>query len=348
MSSSSPAPGGPGHPLAAAAGVHPIPLPTPFPVGDVNAWLIEDDPLTLVDVGPGSARALVALEAGLAARGHRIEDLERVVLTHEHVDHVGLAAIVVERSGAEVAAIDLLAPRLADPAGIGRRETRFMARAMQRHGLPSDVAVALVALQQGHQAWAGDPVPVGRALTAGDRLPFAGRSLEVLYRPGHSMTDTVLLDRERSIAIGGDHLIGAISSNPILACDPAALDPRLPAPEAEARVSTLRRYVASLRETAALAPAVVLAGHGDAVTDVAGLVAERLRLHERRKGKILGLLGEGEPASAFDLARRMWGDTALKQPFLVISEVLGHLDLLIDDDAIVAERADDVDRWRPR
>ena len=87
-----------------------VSIPTPFRVGDVNAYLVEDDPLTLVDVGPNSARSYVALEAGLATLGRRVEELERIVITHQHADHLGLVGILADRSQAEVCALDLLQP----------------------------------------------------------------------------------------------------------------------------------------------------------------------------------------------------------------------------------------------
>ena len=91
------------------AGIHRLAIPTPFMVGRVNAYLIEDSPLTLVDSGPNSAKALDELEQALDARGHRIEDIELLVITHQHMDHFGLASILARRSGAEVAALEPLA-----------------------------------------------------------------------------------------------------------------------------------------------------------------------------------------------------------------------------------------------
>jgi glyoxylase-like metal-dependent hydrolase (beta-lactamase superfamily II) len=95
---------------AADAGIHCLSLPTPFQVGRVNTYLIEDDPLTLVDSGPNSGTTLDALERALAAHGRRVEDLELIVISHEHIDHLGLVSILARRSGAQVAALDLLAP----------------------------------------------------------------------------------------------------------------------------------------------------------------------------------------------------------------------------------------------
>jgi len=90
--------------------IHRLPIPTPFAVGRVNCYLIVDKPLTLVDTGPNSGKALDELEQSLGAHGHRVEDLERIVVTHQHIDHLGLVDILARRSGAEVCALDLLAP----------------------------------------------------------------------------------------------------------------------------------------------------------------------------------------------------------------------------------------------
>src|SRR4051812_39919151 len=97
---------------AAAAGIHRIAVPTPFAVGRVNVYLIEDEPLTLVDSGPNSGSSLDVLERELGALGHSIEDLERIVVTHQHIDHIGLVQILANRSGAEVVALDRLLPFL--------------------------------------------------------------------------------------------------------------------------------------------------------------------------------------------------------------------------------------------
>ena len=85
---------------AAEQGVRRLAIPTPFQVGRVNAYLIEDEPLTLIDSGPNSAKALDELELALATLGHRIEDIELLVITHQHIDHFGLASILARRSGA--------------------------------------------------------------------------------------------------------------------------------------------------------------------------------------------------------------------------------------------------------
>jgi hypothetical protein len=87
----------------------------------------------------------------------------------------------------------------------------------------------------------------------------------------------------------------------------------------------------------------VLAGHGEPVTDHRALIGERFGLTERRARKIHGFLADG-PLTAHELAQRMWGNVAVTQAFLTLSEVLGHLDLLCAEDK-VRELGGDVVRF---
>ena len=128
--------------------IHCLPIPTPFAVGRVNCYLIEDDPLTLVDTGPNSGKALDALEKALAEHGRRIEDLERIVITHQHLDHLGLVGILADRSQAEVCALDLLAPVLEEFGAHAERDDELAEALMLRHGIPRDVVTALRAVSQ--------------------------------------------------------------------------------------------------------------------------------------------------------------------------------------------------------
>src|SRR3954451_7415825 len=69
----------------------PLIIPTPFYVGDVNVYLIREDPVTLIDVGPKTDEAAKALREKLAAQGVKFSDVRRILLTHAHEDHCGLA-----------------------------------------------------------------------------------------------------------------------------------------------------------------------------------------------------------------------------------------------------------------
>jgi glyoxylase-like metal-dependent hydrolase (beta-lactamase superfamily II) len=294
-------------------GIHRLSIPTPFAVGRVNLYLIEDDPLTLVDAGPNSGTSLDELDRHLRALGRSIDAIERILITHQHIDHIGLVRIVAERSGAEVVALDRLVPFVENYREEASADDEYAAQAMLRHGIPEDVAGALRSVSLAFRAW-GARADVTRVVRDGELLEFAGRALEVHFRPGHSPTDTVFLDSDRRILIAGDHLLAHISSNPLLSRPPE----RRP----------LAEYIDSLERTRAMDLDVVLPGHGDPVDDHRDLIDSRLHLHRRRADKLADLIAE-RPRSAYELAQAMWGNVAVTQAFLTLSEVLGHTDLLM-------------------
>jgi glyoxylase-like metal-dependent hydrolase (beta-lactamase superfamily II) len=309
-------------------GIHRLAIPTPFAVGRVNCYLIEDDPLTLVDTGPNSGKALDELDIALRERGHTIDSLERILVTHQHLDHTGLLGILARRSGAEVVVLDLLAPVIEEFGAYAERDDELAEALMLRHGIPRDVVIALRTMSRSFRAWGGS-APVDRRLADGELLEFAGRTLQALHRPGHSPSDTVFWDAGRRLLIGGDHLIGHISSNPLIS---RPLGGKSGEP-GDGRPRALLTYIRSLRETRAMPIDTVLPGHGDPVTGHAALIDERFALHERRAAKIAGLIAE-RPMTAYEIAQSLWGNVAVTQAYLTLSEVLGHVDLLLERDEI--------------
>jgi glyoxylase-like metal-dependent hydrolase (beta-lactamase superfamily II) len=305
---------------AAAAGIHRIAIPTPFAVGRVNVYLIEDEPLTLVDAGPNSGTSFDELQRGIAGLGHKLEDIELVILTHQHIDHLGLVSLVAAHSGADVAAIDVAVPLVENFSVEAQADDDFARETMLRHGIPEDVVSALSSVSRAFRAW-GARAEVTRVLRDGEEMSFRDRTLHVHHRPGHSPTDTIFHDRERRILIAADHLLGHISSNPLITRPPEGSSER---PQA------LVTYLHSLRATREMDVELVLPGHGDPVTDHRGLIDERFALHRRRAGKIERLLAE-RPRTAYEVAQALWGNIAVTQAYLTLSEVLGHVDLLLND-----------------
>jgi glyoxylase-like metal-dependent hydrolase (beta-lactamase superfamily II) len=308
--------------LATEARIHLLKLPTPFPVGPVNLYLVQDEPLTLIDTGPNSGTALDLLEQQLAVHGYEVEDLELIVLTHQHMDHTGLLQIVARRSGAEVAAFAPLEGWLSDYRKSAAAEDEYAQSVLRRHGVTQDV-VALLGVVSAVLHSYGSRGTVTRPLRAGDRLQLRDRTLEVAHRPGHSPSDLTFWDPDAQILLAGDHLLAHISSNPVI-------HRPLSGETAGPRPTPLVDYVRSLKRTRALPARLVLGGHGDPVSAHVELIDERLRLHERRAGKILQMLHD-RPLTAHEIAVEMWGSVALTQAFLTVSEVLGHLDLLLVD-----------------
>jgi glyoxylase-like metal-dependent hydrolase (beta-lactamase superfamily II) len=302
---------------ATVAGIHRLAIPTPFAIGRVNVYLIDDEPLTLVDAGPNSGTSFDELQRGLERLGHALEDIALVILTHQHIDHIGLVSLVAARSGAEVAAIEAAVPFVENFYVEAQADDDFARDVMLRHGIPQDVVAALPSVSEAFRAW-GAPVEVTRPLRDGDVVEFRDRTLHVHHRLGHSPTDTLFHDHERRLLIAGDHLLKHVSSNPLIT---------RPRDGSAERPQALVRYLESLSATRAMEVGLVLPGHGDPITDHAELIDQRFVLNRRRAERIQRLVGE-RPRSAFEIAQALWGNIAVTQAFLTLSEVLGHLDLL--------------------
>ncbi len=319
---------------AALAGIHLLAIPTPFAVGRVNCYLIEDEPLTLVDTGPNSGKALDELQGKLGERGHTIDDLELVIVTHQHIDHLGLVEIIVEHSGAEVAAIGVAAKRLANFDADAEADDRFAVELMLRSGIPEEVTAALQSVSRSFRSW-GSHVGVTRPLSDGEEIAFGDRTLKALHRPGHSPSDTLFWDEERRILIAADHLLAHISSNPLIS------RPLDGSPE---RTQALVTYIESMKKTREMPAEFVLGGHGEPIVDHVALIDERLAKHEKRKEKIYKLIAE-RPRSGYEIAQAIWGNVAVTQAFLTLSEVIGHADLLVNEGRVREVVDGDVHRY---
>jgi glyoxylase-like metal-dependent hydrolase (beta-lactamase superfamily II) len=318
---------------AAAAGIQRLAIPTPFAVGRVNTYLIEDDPLTLVDSGPNSGRALDDLQRRLQDRGHALEDIELILVTHQHIDHIGLVEIIASHSKAEVAAIEAAVPFIEDYSTAAAEDDRFAMDLMVRHGIPEEVARALGSVSAAFRGW-GAKATITRTLRDGDTLEFRDRTLNVHFRPGHSPSDTVFEDPERKMLLAADHLLGHISSNPLIT------RPR----DGSARTQALVTYMESLRKTRAMDVDLVLPGHGDPITDHRALIDQRFELHARRAEKLYDLIEE-RSRTAHELAQALWGNIAVTQAYLTLSEVIGHTDLLVNEGRVREVEDDGVVRF---
>lgn len=312
-----------------------ISIPTPFRVGPVNAYLIEGDPLTLVDTGPNWSTSMAALEEGVRTLGYPLSSIDQVVLTHQHFDHVGLAAQLRELCGAKVLAVEPLAHFLADYQGSVEQEDAYAERVMLRYSTPVDQIKAVREISKSYWRF-GEPVDVDIVLREGELVWLGGRQFRVLARPGHSPTDTIFVDEHDGAALVGDHLLPSISSNPVL-------HRPIESGDLEQRVPTLARYLDSLQQTDALELDSILPGHGRPTSAPRALIHKRIREHEERKELIFELLS-GRRLPAHELAELLWGAVESSQIYLGVSEIVGHTDILVEEGRVHEVRLADGSR----
>jgi len=321
--------------------LHPISIPTPFPVGPVNVYLAEGERLTLVDTGPRYGPARHALTDALGDQGYAVADLHRMILTHTHADHCGLAAEIARPSGAEVWTHRANVSSLAADGGTIRalcrdaRRTVAYAGMMRSFGVPLPLMVKLARMRRGMGRYA-EPITPDHTLADGDVIRLGPDDWQVLHTPGHTGGLICLYQPRRRLLLSSDHLLRDISSNPIV-------DP--PAPGETERPRRLVQYLEQLRRVAALDVALALPGHGPPITDHRSLIQKRLAFHEERAERILEALDDG-PLTARQIAGLLFVDLDPVNAFLAISEVVGHLQWLQVRGLVVEDRWLGVARWR--
>jgi len=313
--------------------LHTFSIPTPFPVGPVNVYLAEGEPLTLVDVGPCYDPAREALEKALAGCGYRVADLQRIIITHAHADHCGLAAELRRASGAEVLSHAASLPWLGKSANT--RRLAFYAKVMCWSGVPVKKVVGLSRMRHSVERYDEPVVPDG-TLTDGETLQMGGEDWQVLHTPGHAGDLICLYQPHRRLLISSDHLLRDISSNPII-------EP--PAPSETGRPRRLVEYMAQLRRVAALDVALALPGHGPPITDHRALIRERLAFHEERARRMLGVIGD-DALTAHEIASALFSDLDPVNYFLAISEIVGHLQWLEVEGRVRHDERGGIARWR--
>ena len=196
-------------------------------------------------------------------------------------------------------------------------------------GVPAAPAEKSARLYQGMQQYITH-APVAHLLDESDVIELAGAAWQVLYCPGHADNLLCFYQPEDRLLLGNDHLLAHISSNAIVGPPPLG---------ATERRRPLVEYWTSLCRVYDMEIALVLTGHGDAVSDVRGLINDRFRFYERRLARLLEELDHG-PRTVWQLAEALFRRLDAVDTFLAASEVLGHLDVLEGKGQVVKETGD--------
>jgi glyoxylase-like metal-dependent hydrolase (beta-lactamase superfamily II) len=294
-------------------------IPTPFSVGDVYAYLIKGEKLTLVDAGVDTEEAFAALQKQLAEKGYQLEDIEQVIITHHHPDHVGL----LNHFGEHVPIIGhhKSGPWIAQDEIFLQTYKQWATQLFAQFGVDERFSPLLQRLQGSLK------YSCRRSLTEtvqeGDIVLSEWRVLET---PGHAQSHIVLYRERDGVMIGGDLLLAHISSNPLL-------EPSLDGTE---RPKALVQYRQSLQRLLDYDISVLLPGHGPNVTNAHELVRMRFKKQEVRLRMVREMLSK--PLTVYELCQKLFSDVYETQLMLTLSQTIGYLDVLEERDEIVVDR----------
>ena len=313
-----------------------IELTTGWSMGSVNAYLFTHPEVILVDAGVKSEICWAELADGLATHGVAIGDISRVVVTHPHVDHFGLAGRIVAESEATVWISELGAPWLTDMAAMwAARMVYYRRDLLPPIGLSPETNETILRGMKGLAA-AAAPVPAERVVTfhPDGWLQMGGRGWQVIHAPGHATAQTVFYQPETRQWLSADMLL-AVTPAPVI---------DHPAP-GERRASALPLFLRSLAAMEALAVDTVHPGHGRPFGDHREVIARQRERIMSRKARCLDLIGGGQ-STIPELLDSMYAHQPPESRVAGLWMLIGYLDLLLADGVIVEEMIDDVYHYR--
>ncbi|MFC6785358.1 MBL fold metallo-hydrolase [Halobaculum halobium] len=269
--------------------------------------------LVLVDAGVALPDVREQLAAGLADFGHEIADVDRVLLTHWHADHAGLAGAIQAESGATVHVHEADAPLVAGDEASVEEERRLQQEKFREWGIPEQTRAELVDFLTDHADLSGEPCDV-TPFAGGDEFAVGGRTLEAVHLPGHAAGLSAFHDPAADEAFVGDVILPKYTPN-VGGADIRVDDP-------------LGRYVRSLLDLIDLDPGTAWPGHRDRIDDPAGRAATILRHHVERTENVVDALADLGPSTPWEVSAALFGDLHGIHVLHGPGEAYAHLDHL--------------------
>lgn len=315
-----------------AEGILQIDVPIDHPLKNFNIYLFLGEEPTLLDVGPRHPLLRDFLEELLQKKtGGR---LSRILITHSHIDHFGMAAEVRRFTDARVTCHPEEISRIHFRAGGLEEEFRRYAEVCVKAGLPEDYARGILRIVRMWEVLA-EPCPVDETVEGERRIKAGCRWLRVLHTPGHTAGHLCFLEEEEGVLFSGDHLMKTITPNP-----------ELYVPPREGSITGLGQFLESLVVLKGRGIKRAFPGHGKTIRNVDRRVEMNLLHHRRRLEKTMEAVKEGK-RTPWEVALRLFPQVRRGGPgidhYLAIKEALGHLAILEERGMIVKE--EDGDRW---
>lgn len=297
--------------------VHKIVLPTPYDVGDVNAFLVKGDALSIFDVGPKTKEAYEALKFGLHHLGYSFNDIEQVILTHHHPDHAGW---VDAFPNAEIIGHEYIDHWMKKEEDFLTYRDSFYRHYLKNQAVPEKEIERIILIRQ-KMEWYGS-TPLTKYIKEGDEVP-GHPGLMTYYTPGHAQSHFVFFEERTGEMIGGDMLLEKIASNPLI-------EP--PVDFSYERPKTLIQYQMSLNLMKNLGITTLFTGHGREIQEVKQLIESRLQKDVDRSNQVYEFLSE--PKSVYEVTKLLYPTAYKSQLGLTLSKTQGYLDLLVKEERV--------------
>lgn len=298
-----------------------IELPTVFEAMTVNSWLFLEPEPTLIDCGEKSPASWKALNEALSNHGLKISDIKKIIITHAHLDHMGMANKIVAHSNAVVSMNEYLLDWAIDLKTMLDRRTAAIMDVMKAN-LPDIEQKKYFEFGYEILSPLWDEIPQDRIeiFSIDDTLNFGGSSWDVIYTPGHCINQTCFHNPENGHFLSADMLLKMI---PIPIIDAGLVEP-FP------RTKSLLMQLQSYRKIAKLNISKVFPGHFEAFESADLLIAKQIQKIQHRKENCLRHYNNGV-TELMDLVHAVYPGRVNNATIFM---VVGFLDILAEEGRI--------------
>jgi glyoxylase-like metal-dependent hydrolase (beta-lactamase superfamily II) len=323
-------------PFPACENIIPIAVPVPDVSNliTVNLYALGRGPLTLIDTCLKAPGSLEYIETVLHNAGLDIGNVERIIITHGHMDHFGLASLIRKVASHPVECFVHVQDRWQiSSENFGKEMWSEEANAlMAMAGMPVEekekVRKRFAAFRE-----LGDPLDDVSVFEDGTEFEGEGYHLKVVHTPGHTPGSCCIYEGGQKILFSGDTLIKHITPNPLMVIKRnKLLDPGY---------KSLQAYSRSLDRLAELDIKYVFTGHGEYIRDLPSLISTYKRHHRERMELVWKAL-HNRARTLYEIIGDVIHEVPDGDTFLAISEILVHLEILLEE-----ERAELVDPGPP-
>ncbi|WP_016730634.1 MBL fold metallo-hydrolase [Saccharolobus islandicus] len=302
-------------------------------IGSLNAYLLTlGDKNILIDTGSPSYGSISSLVEELENLGMKISDINEIIITHFHIDHIGLAYLL-----SKLAKVKII---------IGNVEYNFIKRFKYRYNEMIKILKLNGASQQ--------LLDIAFDFTSGFRANIYSRvgelnnvetvndsqqlyNLKFLFTPGHTIGHICIYDEENKLLLSGDTLLADITPNVSLY---------------EENSNPLNEYLKSLKRISSLEVKKFLPAHGRIIENTEERIRELIKHHEERLNEMLEMMGNRE-LTAYEIASKIkwklkyngWDELDPSQKYLAMGETLAHLKYLEDINAVRKRISDGIIKY---